>query len=163
MFPLTPPSLLTATWKNNRRLRKDDTSFREFINTPVSSGYCLQSLNVLISATNVTLQKSVLRARGFTAPGGWQEQLYSQPSLPSRGASFLLSSQHKCFRSHTVQQPALEKKSNWKFSATLFGKLDQVHLTFHCCKKLFLEKVRQAGKYDLEQEFLKPALPLGRE
>lgn len=44
----------------------------------------------------------------------------------------------------------------------LFGKLDQID-TFHSYKKLFLEKVRQAGKYDLEQEFLKPALLLRRE
>lgn len=48
MFPLIPPSLLIATCKN-RRLRKDDTLFREFINIAVSSGYCLDSLNVLIS------------------------------------------------------------------------------------------------------------------
>ena len=56
-----------------------------------------------------------------------------------------------------------EKKSNRKFSVMLFGKLDQIHFTFHSYKKLVLEKVRQAGKYNLEQEFLKPALPLRRE
>lgn len=66
--------------KNRGRLRKDDALFREFMNTAVPSGHCLESLNVLISGNKCPCSRHRV------------PHSFSHSSITVQGATLLTSS-----------------------------------------------------------------------
>lgn len=132
MFPLIPPSLPIDTLKNCR-LKKDDTLFREFMNTVVSD-YCLEDLNALISGNQCyTTQIRSARPGFHTTPRSGGTAVFPSPA-PSTGhlippviPAGLVTDPH-C--SPVADCPG-KNRTNRKCSVTLFLKIgsDRFHIS----------------------------------